>query len=661
MKATIALAFIVLATTCYWDVAQTCQSIEQRYKFSNSDIYVRLRRGAKLQYELMKGTSSLQTVTLDNFVTSSDLELTSTGSYKLSDGTSSIEFTLVQSGVVSGTGSDITHIKVARNDVAAGSQPRDCFSLDQSEIHWFSGPEQKAHYWPVERQQHSNYSYLPKELDNFGVGERYWLNSNGVFIFVESNTPLFIDQNTGDYKNKLCLSATAALPYDSRVTSSKFVYHIGLAKNAKSAHKYAVKTFLGQPTGYPDERIVQYPIWSTWALYSRDIDDAVVREFAQKIVDNGFENSQLEIDDDWEICYGALTFRESKFPNITKLVADLKEMDFRVTLWIHPFINKDCVDIYEEALGLGYLVLDHAGDPSTQWWNSETGVATAIDFTKPEAQEWFTKRLVRLQEEHGIDSFKFDAGETSWLPPDPVLQASENDIISPLQAVGDYVRTVASFGAMVEVRSGQGTQDLPIFVRIVDKDSEWGWNNGLVTLITSLLQMNLNGYPFVLPDMIGGNGYDDSPPNKELFLRWLQANVFMPALQFSFVPWTFDDEAIEITKNFTALHAEYAPYIIKLFKRAVETGEPVNAPLWWIAPDDKVAQGIYDEFLLGDDIIAAPVIIEGATKRDIYLPEGQWTDGNNADTVYTGPIWIMDYSAPLNTLPYFIRVGFEMD
>jgi len=60
------------------------------------------------------------------------------------------------------------------------------------------------------------------------------------------------------------------------------------------------------------------------------------------------------------------------------------------------------------------------------------------------------------------------------------------------------------------------------------------------------------------------------------------------------VPWGFDDEAIAISKNFTALHASYTPYIMKLFKRAVDSGEPVNAPLWWIAPTDEVAQSIYD-------------------------------------------------------------------
>lgn len=238
------------------------------------------------------------------------------------------------------------------------------------------------------------------------------------------------------------------------------------------------------------------------------------------------------------------------------------------------------------------MVLDHNNKPDTQWWNSKTGEAAYIDFTKSEAQEWFKERLKRLQTEDGIDSFKFDAGESSWVPNDPILNISTN--FSPSQITRDYVRTVGSFGPMVEVRSGQGTQDLPIFVRMIDKDSEWKWENGLVTLITTLLQMNLNGYPFVLPDMIGGNGYNNKPPSKELFLRWLQANVFMPSLQFSYVPWNFDNETITISKKFTKLHADYTQKIIERFKLATTTGAPVNAPLWWSDPEDITAQGIFD-------------------------------------------------------------------
>jgi alpha-glucosidase (family GH31 glycosyl hydrolase) len=74
-----------------------------------------------------------------------------------------------------------------------------------------------------------------------------------------------------------------------------------------------------------------------------------------------------------------------------------------------------------------------------------------------------------------------------------------------------------------------------------DKSSTWSIENGLKALVTSLLAMNMVGYSFVIPDMVGGNGYTDFP-TKELFIRWLQANTFMPTIQFSYAPWDFDEE-----------------------------------------------------------------------------------------------------------------------
>lgn len=148
----------------------------------------------------------------------------------------------------------------------------------------------------------------------------------------------------------------------------------------------------------------------------------------------------------------------------------------------------------------------------------------------------------------GIVDFKFDAGETSWLPQVPSLNGPKYG--QPAVYTYNYTSNLARrFGDRIEVRSAWRGQKLPIFVRMIDKDSRWTWNNGLPTLITTLLQMNLNGYVFVLPDMIAGNGDEGENsletvvvPPKELFIRWLQATVFMPSLQFSFVPWQYDNQ-----------------------------------------------------------------------------------------------------------------------
>lgn len=80
----------------------------------------------------------------------------------------------------------------------------------------------------------------------------------------------------------------------------------------------------------------------------------------------------------------------------------------------------------------------------------------------------------------------------SWAPQVPVLSGDVEE--APNLLTADYVRACATFGDLIEVRSGFRTQDLPVFVRMIDKDSTWGVNNGLYTLVTTLLQMNLNGY-----------------------------------------------------------------------------------------------------------------------------------------------------------------------
>ena len=89
------------------------------------------------------------------------------------------------------------------------------------------------------------------------------------------------------------------------------------------------------------------------------------------------------------------------------------------------------------------------------------------------------------------------------------------------------------------------------------------------------------------------------------------------------------------------------------FKLAVKSGDPVNPPIWWVDPTDKISHSISDEFMLGDTILVAPVIVEGAVSRDVYLPAGKWKDGNS-DTVYEGRQTIT-YPAPLDILPYFIK------
>jgi alpha-glucosidase (family GH31 glycosyl hydrolase) len=120
-----------------------------------------------------------------------------------------------------------------------------------------------------------------------------------------------------------------------------------------------------------------------------------VVEFADAIRANGFNCSQLEIDDRWEPHYGELQFDLTKFPSPRALVESLRGRGMRTTLWVHPFINIDA-DTLQEAVSTKVYV----GDPAstrvgqrpafTTWWQGAN--AMIIDFTDSEGKAWFKNR-----------------------------------------------------------------------------------------------------------------------------------------------------------------------------------------------------------------------------------------------------------------------------
>jgi alpha-glucosidase len=210
---------------------------------------------------------------------------------------------------------------------------------------------------------------------------------------------------------------------------------------------------------------------------------------------------------------------------------------------MHPFENSDCYS-YEVAREMQLLVLrpeDNATD-AIQWWDGRGGL---IDFTKSKAADWFQQRLQYLKQNYNIDGFKFDAGESSFVPSLAILDGPEK--LQPASLCTAYAKTVAQINpGMAEMRSLFMAQRLPLVVRMGDKSSIWDYNNGLKSLIPTLLNLNMVGYSTIMPDMIAGNGYGNLP-DKELFIRWLQACIFMPVLQFSYAPWDYDDEVSKLS------------------------------------------------------------------------------------------------------------------
>ncbi|XP_047004434.1 myogenesis-regulating glycosidase-like [Schistocerca americana] len=512
--------------------------------------------------------------------------------------------------------------------------------------HIYGGIESTYQKWPTEQNVYDHYAYVTNKRDHAAIASRYWLFSDGRAVRVHANSPLFIDQNTDETLNKLCFVAQNMSPYPENRTDNVLQFELCSYEDPRQAHEHVVQTYMGKPDEIPDERMATYPIWTVAPPEDN------VRDRVANIIEHGFDYSVIEISDKWETCYGSMTVDTTKFPDMRALTDDLHALGFSVALWMHPFVNENCEPYFSEALANGYLVQNTNGSTTTRWWRGYGGV---VDFTNPDAAAWWTDKLSTLRNETGIDTFRFDYGESSYVPQPAEITPVEKN---PVAISDEYSRAGAQFGPMVTLRSGVESQQLPNFFLMDVIDTAWSGQNGLKTLVPKLLQLSMVGYPFVMPEQVGGAENHGGYPTYDLYIRWLQATTFMPAIRFHVKPWDFDNETMDICRNLTQLHAQYGPLIVELMKKAAEDGTPVNRPVWWVDPEDATALTIDSEYMLGDDVLVAPVVSHKAVSRDIYLPEGRWRDEVDPEhPVIQGPTWLHGYAAPLDTLPYFTRAS----
>jgi alpha-glucosidase (family GH31 glycosyl hydrolase) len=422
------------------------------------------------------------------------------------------------------------------------------------------------------------------------------------------------------------------------------------------------------PGAAPHPQVLRDPIWTTWARYHKRVDQAKVLQYAQEICDRGLGRSVMEIDDMWQTRYGDLAFNRKKFPDPKAMVDKLHALGFRVTLWVMPFAEEDS-EAFRFGAPRGYFIRgsgvaakrrEGRADPHGRghffnWWN--TPRVAALDVTNPEAVEWFVGRLKALQAEVGVDGFKFDGGEPCFLPRGFRTHAP---IAHPSEYSELYVREVAGRfegDSFCEVRTGHRTQNVGVLTRMGDRFSTWGVDNGLRSIIPTLLTSGLLGYPFCLPDMVGGNAYFGVKPDRELLVRWMQASAFMPSLQISIPPWDLDEGADQLCKQALEARAHVLGDIGELARGAAGRLTPIARPMWWLDPRDPETFGIDDQFALGDDLIVAPVVEKGARARDVYLTEGTWRDLLRGGEVVQGGRWLRGHDAPLDHIPCFARVA----
>jgi len=535
----------------------------------------------------------------------------------------------------------------------ADVEVEDVFDLRTSG-HWFGGQELLNQVWPSERAMLADSPFHTSDNGPTGLScilSPLWVTSSGVAIVADHDQDLGLSLNRSTaeqpaFKWDLGLPA----PFDLRpmledgtgdgllrLRGRGLRYRLLAAEDAVQAWR-ACLPYIGHPATIPPEMLWRKPIWTTWARFKTDIAQQRVIEFADEIITHGYPHGVMEIDDRWQIHYGDVTFDPKLFSDPRAMVDELHERGFAATCWVMPFINPEA-KCFEVARARGYLLKQPDDSPlPVRWWQGE---GFLLDVANPEALQWFSERLRALQKETGLDGYKFDAGEA-------IFAHRSNDYTRR------YIDFVAANFPFAEVRSGWSNQRAPILFRQWDKSCIWGTDNGLKSLITGAFALSLAGYPFVLPDMVGGNAYGGENANAELMIRWSQANALLPAIQFSLAPWDYGDECDCLCRAALDVRERYLDRIAAALHQAAQTGEPPIRPVWWLAPGDERAQICDDEFLLGDGILVAPVVQPGQRARDVYLPNGEWR-GAHTGQMFTGPTVLANVPTPLQTLLVYER------
>jgi alpha-D-xyloside xylohydrolase len=374
------------------------------------------------------------------------------------------------------------------------------------------------------------------------------------------------------------------------------------------------------------------PLWTfgLWMGRQTYSSEREVREVAKKLREERIPSDVIHLDTGWpEVPHRCdFEFSRSRFADPEKMLADLREEGFRVSLWQLPYFNPRN-RLHREAIEKDFVVLTASGEPPVD--------DAVIDLSKPEAERWYREKLAGLLEK-GVGIFTADFGEAAPLSG---MYASKKGgfhehNLYPLRysrAVAGATEEVTGNGAIFARSAWAGGQRYPL---------HWGGdaensNGGMAGTLRGGLSLGLCGFSF-WSHFIGGFPYA-TPEN--LYRRWLAFGALTshsrchgrPPTE----PWEYGEEFTGDFRRTVELRYRLMPYVYAQAAHACRGGHPVLRTLFFEYPEDRTSWLVEDEYFFGTDILVAP-LMEEARSRDVYLPPGLWGDYQSGET-YEGARW----------------------
>lgn len=389
------------------------------------------------------------------------------------------------------------------------------------------------------------------------------------------------------------------------------------------------------------------PPWSfgLWlsTSFTTDYDEKTVNSFIDEMCRRDIPLDVFHFDCFWmkEYEWCGFEWDKRKFPDPEAMIKRLKDKGLKICVWINPYIGQKA-PVFRECMEKGYFIKNKDGSVfQCDMW--QPGMAL-IDFTNPEARDWFAGKIRGLAD-MGIDAIKTDFGER--IPTDVCYYDGSDpfrmhNFYSYLynKTVYEALKQAKGNACLFARAAAAGCQQFPVHWGgdcFSDYESMWETLRGGLSLCMS-------GFGFFSHD-IGGFEAKGTP---DLYKRWTAFGLMSTHSRYhgssSYrVPWNFDEESCDVSRHFVKLKGRLMPYLWSNAVITHKTGVPMMRAMAVDYTHDRSALTVDTQYMLGDSLLAAPVFSEDG-ECSFYLPSGGiWTDIQTGEQLSGGSWYTRKY------------------
>ncbi|WJE15242.1 alpha-glucosidase [Halobacillus sp. ACCC02827] len=356
---------------------------------------------------------------------------------------------------------------------------------------------------------------------------------------------------------------------------------------------------------------------------------------------------------------------ENEYPDLDVKLKEWKAEGIRLLGYINPYLVNDGT-LYKEAVELGYLVRNQADEVYlVDFGEFDCGI---VDLTHPEAFQWYKEVIQANLIDFGLDGWMADFGE--YLPTDAKLH---NQVSAKLMHnAWPMLWAKVNFEAVAEserpddlvyfMRAGHtGSQKYCHLLWAGDQSVNWDLDDGIASVIPAALSAGLCGNGLHHSDIGGYTSLHGNKRTKELLLRWLEMAAFTSVMRShegnrpnENYQYDQEEETMQHFARMTDVHVALAPYLRTLVKENAAEGIPVQRPLFMEYEEDERTYELQYQYMLGEDVLVAPVYEESATSWSVYLPEDEWVHLWSGESYSGGTV---EVAAGIGEPPVFYRKG----